>query len=95
MAFGSDEVFDALLFHQVTLCSNTLKRYELALVVDVDGVGKEVLALLLTARYRALPLRLIVSPRASVTSTLPRMWFAGSISKREALLNELVLPSSV
>ncbi|NXA22511.1 HYDIN protein, partial [Ibidorhyncha struthersii] len=35
---------------QVTLCSNTLKRYELALVLDVDGVGKEVSALLLTAR---------------------------------------------
>lgn len=32
-----------------------MKRYELALVVDVDGVGKEVLALLLTARYRRLP----------------------------------------
>ncbi|XP_062442830.1 hydrocephalus-inducing protein homolog [Rhea pennata] len=39
-----------LLDIQVTLCSNTVKKYELALVVDVDGVGKEVLALLLTAR---------------------------------------------
>lgn len=54
-AFGSDDIFDALLFHQVTLCSNTVKRYELALVVDVDGVGKEVLALLLTARYQCFP----------------------------------------
>ncbi|XP_071613168.1 hydrocephalus-inducing protein homolog [Heliangelus exortis] len=35
---------------QVTLCSNTVKQYQLALVVDVDGVGKEVLALLITAR---------------------------------------------
>uniref|UniRef100_A0A8C6Z7I6 HYDIN/VesB/CFA65-like Ig-like domain-containing protein n=1 Tax=Nothoprocta perdicaria TaxID=30464 RepID=A0A8C6Z7I6_NOTPE len=40
---------------QVTLCSNTVKKYELALVVDVDGVGQEVSALLLTARYRRCP----------------------------------------
>ncbi|NXT36809.1 HYDIN protein, partial [Pelecanoides urinatrix] len=46
-----------LLDIQVTLCSNTVKRYELALVVDVDGVGKEVLALLLTARCVVPPLR--------------------------------------
>lgn len=55
VAFGSDEVLDALLFPQVTLCSNTLKRYELALVMDVDGVGTEVSALLLTARYGCFP----------------------------------------
>ncbi|XP_065519817.1 hydrocephalus-inducing protein-like [Lathamus discolor] len=30
---------------RVTLCSNTVKRYKLALVVDVDGVGREVLSL--------------------------------------------------
>ncbi|KAM6228175.1 hydrocephalus-inducing protein-like [Porphyrio hochstetteri] len=35
---------------QVTLCSSTVKNYELVLVVDVDGVGQEVRALLLTAR---------------------------------------------
>ncbi|XP_021264314.1 hydrocephalus-inducing protein homolog isoform X3 [Numida meleagris] len=46
---------------QVTLCSNTVKQYELALVVDVDGVGKEVLALLLTARCVVPPLR-VLSP---------------------------------
>ncbi|NXW03107.1 HYDIN protein, partial [Fregetta grallaria] len=44
---------------QVTLCSNTVTRYELALVVDVDGVGKEVLALLLTARCVVPPLRVL------------------------------------
>ncbi|XP_030334371.1 hydrocephalus-inducing protein homolog [Strigops habroptila] len=44
---------------QVTLCSNTVKRYRLALVVDVDGVGKEVLALLLTARCVVPPLRVL------------------------------------
>ncbi|NXE09199.1 HYDIN protein, partial [Lophotis ruficrista] len=48
-----------LLDIQVTLCSNTVKKYELALVVDVDGVGKEVLALLLTARCVVPPLRVL------------------------------------
>ncbi|NXA41620.1 HYDIN protein, partial [Eudromia elegans] len=46
---------------QVTLCSNTVKNYELALVVDVDGVGQEVLALLITARCVVPPLR-VLSP---------------------------------
>ncbi|XP_074007853.1 hydrocephalus-inducing protein homolog [Numenius arquata] len=44
---------------QVTLCSNTVKSYELALVVDVDGVGTEVLALLLTARCVVPPLQVL------------------------------------
>ncbi|OCT82470.1 hypothetical protein XELAEV_18025000mg [Xenopus laevis] len=35
---------------QVTICSNQVKRYEMALVVDVDGIGDEVLALPITAR---------------------------------------------
>ncbi|NXG37545.1 HYDIN protein, partial [Dromaius novaehollandiae] len=48
-----------LLDIQVTLCSNTVKKYELALVVDVDGVGKEVLALLLTARCVVPPLQVL------------------------------------
>uniref|UniRef100_A0A8C3CDK8 HYDIN protein n=1 Tax=Cairina moschata TaxID=8855 RepID=A0A8C3CDK8_CAIMO len=48
-----------LLDIQVTLCSNTVRQYELALVVDVDGVGKEVLALLLTARCVVPPLRVL------------------------------------
>ncbi|PNI31892.1 HYDIN isoform 11, partial [Pan troglodytes] len=34
---------------RVTLCSNTVQKYELALVVDVEGIGEEVLALLITA----------------------------------------------
>uniref|UniRef100_A0A8C2T888 HYDIN axonemal central pair apparatus protein n=1 Tax=Coturnix japonica TaxID=93934 RepID=A0A8C2T888_COTJA len=46
---------------QVTLCSNTVKQYEMALVVDVDGVGTEVLALLLTARCVVPHLRLLRS----------------------------------
>uniref|UniRef100_A0A8C8A9K2 HYDIN/VesB/CFA65-like Ig-like domain-containing protein n=1 Tax=Otus sunia TaxID=257818 RepID=A0A8C8A9K2_9STRI len=60
-----------LLDIQVTLCSNTVKSYELALVEDVCGVGEAV---------PALSLQLVVSPRASST-TLPCTWFAGSISK--------------
>ncbi|KAL6479129.1 hypothetical protein MHYP_G00125620 [Metynnis hypsauchen] len=35
---------------QVTLCSNTVQQYALALVVDVQGVGEEVLALPIRAR---------------------------------------------
>ncbi|KFQ03491.1 Hydrocephalus-inducing protein, partial [Leptosomus discolor] len=46
---------------QVTLCSNTVRSYELALVVDVDGVGKEVSALLLTARC-VVPLLRVLNP---------------------------------
>ncbi|CAN2389289.1 axonemal central apparatus assembly [Pristimantis euphronides] len=45
-----------LLQIEVTLCSNSLKNYELALVVDVDGVGEEVLALPITARCVVPPL---------------------------------------
>uniref|UniRef100_A0A4X2JVL0 HYDIN axonemal central pair apparatus protein n=1 Tax=Vombatus ursinus TaxID=29139 RepID=A0A4X2JVL0_VOMUR len=37
---------------RVTLCSNTVQKYQMALVVDVEGIGEEVLALLITARYR-------------------------------------------
>ncbi|XP_074783220.1 hydrocephalus-inducing protein homolog isoform X2 [Athene noctua] len=44
---------------QVTLCSNTLQRYELALVVDVCGVGRAVSVLLLTARCVVPALRVL------------------------------------
>ncbi|KAM6253129.1 hydrocephalus-inducing protein homolog [Porphyrio hochstetteri] len=44
---------------QVTLCSNTVRRYKLALVVDVDGVGMEVRALLLTARCKVPELEVL------------------------------------
>ncbi|XP_068023522.1 hydrocephalus-inducing protein homolog [Melanerpes formicivorus] len=49
---------------QVTLCSNTQGLYELALVVDVDGVGQELLALPLTARCVVPALRV---PKPVVT----------------------------
>ncbi|XP_067158936.1 hydrocephalus-inducing protein homolog [Apteryx mantelli] len=48
-----------LLDIQVTLCSNTVKKYNLALVVDVDGVGKEVSSLPLTARCVVPPLQVL------------------------------------
>ncbi|XP_053255366.1 hydrocephalus-inducing protein homolog [Podarcis raffonei] len=41
---------------QVTLCSNTVKTYETALVVDVKGSGEDVLALPITARCSTPPL---------------------------------------
>ncbi|KAM9508694.1 hydrocephalus-inducing protein-like isoform 3-T3 [Guaruba guarouba] len=44
---------------QVTLCSNTVKRYKLALVVDVDGVGKELLSLPIRARCVIPTLRVL------------------------------------
>ncbi|XP_053911597.1 hydrocephalus-inducing protein homolog, partial [Cuculus canorus] len=44
---------------QVTLCSNTMKKYELALVMDVEGVGKNMSALLLTARCIVPALRVL------------------------------------
>ncbi|XP_036202709.1 hydrocephalus-inducing protein homolog [Myotis myotis] len=43
---------------RVTLCSNTVQKYELALVVDVEGIGEEVLALLITARCIVPALRM-------------------------------------
>nr|XP_004659621.2 hydrocephalus-inducing protein homolog [Jaculus jaculus] len=44
---------------KVTLCSNTVQKYELALVVDVVGIGEEVLALLITARCVVPTLHLV------------------------------------
>ncbi|XP_016156554.1 PREDICTED: hydrocephalus-inducing protein homolog [Ficedula albicollis] len=49
-ALGSQDI-------EVTLCSNTVREYELELVVGMDGVGKKLLALPLTARCIVPPLR--------------------------------------
>ncbi|EDL92535.1 rCG51388, partial [Rattus norvegicus] len=46
---------------KVTLCSNTVQKYELALVVDVEGIGEEVLALLITARCVVPKLQLMTT----------------------------------
>ncbi|XP_073461747.1 hydrocephalus-inducing protein homolog [Aquarana catesbeiana] len=45
-----------LLDIEVTFCANQVKKYELALVVDIDGIGEEVLALPITARCVVPPL---------------------------------------
>ncbi|XP_074055255.1 hydrocephalus-inducing protein homolog isoform X3 [Macrotis lagotis] len=47
---------------RVTLCSNTVQKYQLALVVDVEGIGEEVMALLITARCVVPKLR-VVNPK--------------------------------
>ncbi|XP_029814035.1 hydrocephalus-inducing protein-like [Manacus vitellinus] len=51
---GSQEI-------RVTLCSNDVGRYDYDMVVDVDGFGKEVLALRLKARCVVPELRLLTS----------------------------------
>ncbi|XP_065519813.1 hydrocephalus-inducing protein homolog, partial [Lathamus discolor] len=56
---------------EVTLCSNTVKRYKLALVVDVDGVGREVLSLpenkdAAAVWYSSPEPRGIIQPQSSV-----------------------------
>ncbi|NXO67611.1 HYDIN protein, partial [Phainopepla nitens] len=51
-ALGSQDI-------EITLCSNTAREYELELVVDVDGFGKKVLALTLTARCIVPALRVL------------------------------------
>ncbi|KAM3592002.1 uncharacterized protein V6R79_011190 [Siganus canaliculatus] len=43
-------LFLLLLSVQVTLCANTVKTYELALAVDIEGVGKELMTLPIKAR---------------------------------------------
>ena len=35
---------------KVDLCSNTIKKYDLGLVVDVEGVGEEVVSLPISAK---------------------------------------------
>ncbi|NXD22968.1 HYDIN protein, partial [Spelaeornis formosus] len=51
-ALGSQDI-------KVTLCSNTVKEYKLELVMDVEGVGKNVFVLTLTARCIVPPLRVL------------------------------------
>ena len=40
-----------ILISQVDFVSTSVKKYEIALVVDVDGVGEEILSLPITAKY--------------------------------------------
>ncbi|XP_077642551.1 hydrocephalus-inducing protein homolog [Lonchura striata] len=45
-----EEEFTALLFHQVTLCSNTVMEFCRRMLVDLEGVGEGVASLVITAR---------------------------------------------
>ncbi|XP_067402985.1 hydrocephalus-inducing protein homolog isoform X1 [Emydura macquarii macquarii] len=76
-----------LLDIQVTLCSNTVKKYEMALVVDVDGIGEEVLALLITARCVVPPLR-VLSPVVK----FGRCFLKFPYQKMVMLVNDTELP---
>lgn len=78
--------FFSLLFSQVTLCSNTVRDYNLELVLDVEGVGQEVLALTLTARYQKAFLA------AACLSSCIQHQLPGCRSKGEVLLSELHVP---
>lgn len=49
MSFCKEE-FTVLLSHQVTLCSNTVMEFCRRLLVDVEGIGKGVASLTITAR---------------------------------------------
>lgn len=40
---------------QVTLCANTVKTYRLELVVDVEGVGEEIMSIPINARSDTFP----------------------------------------
>nr|XP_025038877.1 hydrocephalus-inducing protein-like [Pelodiscus sinensis] len=76
-----------LLDIQVTFCSNTVKKYELALVVDVAGIGEEVLALLITARCVVPPLR-VVNP----VVTFGRCFLKFPYQQMVMLMNDTELP---
>lgn len=54
MSFCREE-FTAFLFHQVTLCSNTVTQFDRKLLVDLEGIGKGVVSLTIKARYQHLP----------------------------------------
>nr|XP_056718300.1 hydrocephalus-inducing protein homolog [Euleptes europaea] len=72
---------------QVTLCSNTVKKYETALVVDVTGIGEEVLALLITARCITPALRV-----ANPTVDFGRCFLKFPYQQMVRLVNDSDLP---
>lgn len=57
MLLGSfcDRVVLSVFCVQVTLCANSVRRYRLALVVDVEGVGEEIKTLPINARSDNIP----------------------------------------
>ncbi|XP_054255024.1 LOW QUALITY PROTEIN: hydrocephalus-inducing protein homolog, partial [Indicator indicator] len=72
---------------QVTLCSNTVGTYELALVVDVEGVGQELLSLPLIARCVVPHLR-VLNP----VVTFGRCYLQFPARKMLTLVNNSDLP---
>ncbi|XP_057890421.1 hydrocephalus-inducing protein-like [Melospiza georgiana] len=67
---------------EVTLCSNSVVDFYRRMLVDLEGFGKGVTALVITARYQPLP----GLPRA-----LPCPGWAGCSCQGEVLLNALML----
>ncbi|KAM6325117.1 LOW QUALITY PROTEIN: hydrocephalus-inducing protein homolog [Podargus strigoides] len=72
---------------EVTLCSNTVKVYNLALMVDEDSVGKEVLALPLTARCVVPPVR-VLNPIVSLGRCFLKLPYEQTVT----LVNDSDLP---
>lgn len=81
MSFWKGEL-TVLLFHQVTLCSNTVMEFYRRMLVDLEGFGKGVAALVITARYQPLP---------GLPQALPCPGCAGCSCQGEVLLSALVL----
>ncbi|XP_063017376.1 hydrocephalus-inducing protein homolog [Melospiza melodia melodia] len=67
---------------EVTLCSNTVMEFYRRLLVDLEGIGKGVAALIITARYQPLP---------GLPQALPCPGCAGCSCQGEVLLNALML----
>ncbi|XP_060537492.1 hydrocephalus-inducing protein homolog isoform X5 [Pantherophis guttatus] len=72
---------------EVTICSNTVKTYETALVVDVKGSGEDVLALPISARCLTPPLHV-----ASPTVNFGRCFLKFQYQQVVKLVNEADLP---
>ncbi|KAG8143780.1 hypothetical protein E2320_000954, partial [Naja naja] len=72
---------------EVTLCSNTVKTYETALVVDIKGSGEDVLALPISARCLTPPLNV-----ASTTVNFGRCFLKFQYQQVAKLVNEADLP---
>ncbi|ETE59636.1 Hydrocephalus-inducing protein, partial [Ophiophagus hannah] len=72
---------------EVTLCSNTVKTYETALVVDIKGSGEDVLALPISARCFTPPLHV-----ASTTVNFGRCFLKFQYQQVAKLVNEADLP---
>ncbi|XP_056273332.1 hydrocephalus-inducing protein homolog [Pseudoliparis swirei] len=73
---------------KVELCSNTVKRYRLALVVDVEGVGEEIMTLPISARC-VVPDVVVETP----VLDLRRCYLGRTYEQRVRLTNTSALPA--